>query len=47
MLRKPDDKIQVPITCQDADEFGARWDREATVLSGVIRGIGKVDARWC
>ena len=39
------DKIQVPIAYQDADEFKAWWDREATLLAGVIKRIGKVESK--
>jgi tripartite-type tricarboxylate transporter receptor subunit TctC len=39
------DKIQVPIAYQDADDFKAWWDREAKLLAGVIKQIGKVESK--
>jgi tripartite-type tricarboxylate transporter receptor subunit TctC len=39
------DKIQVPIAYQDADEFRTWWERDAQVLAGVIKKIGKVEAK--
>ncbi len=38
-------KIETPIAYQDADEFKAWWDRDAQILSGVIKRIGKVEGK--
>jgi tripartite-type tricarboxylate transporter receptor subunit TctC len=39
------DKVQVPIAYQDADEFRAWWEADATRLAEVIRSIGKVEMK--
>jgi hypothetical protein len=39
------DKIQVPPAYQDADEFRAWWDADATRLAEVIKKIGKVEVK--
>jgi tripartite-type tricarboxylate transporter receptor subunit TctC len=39
------DKIQVPIAYQDAEEFRAWWDTDATKLTAVIKRIGKVEIK--
>lgn len=38
-------KIETPIAYQDADEFKAWWDRDAQILAGVIKRIGKVEGK--
>lgn len=38
-------KIETPIAYQDADEFKAWWDRDAEILAGAIKRIGKVEAK--
>ena len=38
-------KIETPIAYQDADEFKAWWDRDAEILAGVIKRIGKVEGK--
>jgi tripartite-type tricarboxylate transporter receptor subunit TctC len=38
-------KIQTPIAYQDADEFRAWWDRDAQVLAGVVKRIGRVESK--
>lgn len=38
-------RIETPIAYQDADEFKAWWDRDARVLAGVIKLIGKVEGK--
>ncbi len=38
-------KIETPIAYQDADEFKAWWDRDARILAGVIKRIGKVEGK--
>ena len=37
--------IQSPLAYQDADEFRAWWDADATRLAEVIKRIGKVEAK--
>ena len=39
------EKIQTPIAYQDADEFRAWWDRDAQILAGVIKRIGKIESK--
>lgn len=39
------EKMQTPIAYLDADEFRAWWDKDARILAGVIRRIGKVEAK--
>ena len=39
------DKVQVPIAYQDADEFRAWWDADASRLADVIKAIGRVEAK--
>ena len=36
-------KIETPIAYLDAEEFKAWWDRDAQILAGVIKRIGKVE----
>src|SRR5207249_6535545 len=35
-------RVEMPIAYQDADELKARWDKDALILAGVIKRIGKV-----
>ena len=35
-------RVEMPIAYQDADEFKAWWDKDAQILAGVIKRIGKV-----
>ncbi len=35
-------RVEMPIAYQDADEFKAWWDKDALILAGVIKRIGKV-----
>jgi tripartite-type tricarboxylate transporter receptor subunit TctC len=39
------EKIQTPIAYLDADEFRAWWDRDAQILAGVIKRIGKIESK--
>jgi tripartite-type tricarboxylate transporter receptor subunit TctC len=39
------EKIQTPIAYQDAEEFRAWWDRDAQILAGVIKRIGKIESK--
>jgi tripartite-type tricarboxylate transporter receptor subunit TctC len=39
------EKIQTPIAYQDADEFRAWWDRDAQILAGVIKRIGRIESK--
>jgi tripartite-type tricarboxylate transporter receptor subunit TctC len=39
------DKAQTPIAYQDADEFKAWWDRDASMLADVIKKIGRVETK--
>ena len=39
------EKIQTPIAYQDADEFSEWWDRDARILAGVVKRIGKVETK--
>ena len=39
------EKIQTPIAYQDAEEFRAWWDRDAQMLSAVIKRMGKIDSK--
>ena len=39
------EKIQSPLAYQDADEFRAWWDADATRLAEVIKRIGKVESK--
>ncbi len=39
------DKVQTPIAYQDAEEFKAWWERDATTLAQVIKRIGRTEAR--
>jgi tripartite-type tricarboxylate transporter receptor subunit TctC len=39
------EKIQTPIAYQDADDFGAWLDADATRLAAVIRRIGRLDVK--
>ncbi len=36
-------RVEMPIAYLDADEFKAWWDRDARILAGVIKRIGKVE----
>lgn len=38
-------KIQTPIAYLDADEFREWWDRDAQILAGVIKRIGKIESQ--
>lgn len=38
-------KIETPIAYQDAEEFKAWWDRDAQILAGVIKRMGKVEGK--
>lgn len=42
-FRRAMDKLQAPVAYQDADEFKAWSDKDAEVLSAVVRRIGKVE----
>jgi tripartite-type tricarboxylate transporter receptor subunit TctC len=44
-LKNAMSKIETPIAYQDADEFKAWWDRDAQILAGVIKRIGKVEGK--
>jgi tripartite-type tricarboxylate transporter receptor subunit TctC len=39
------EKVQTPIAYQDADEFKTWWDRDAEILAGVVKKIGKVESK--
>lgn len=39
------DRAQLPIAYQDTDEFKAWWDRDAGILAGVIKRIGRLETR--
>lgn len=39
------EKIQTPIAYQDANEFRAWWDRDAQILAGVVKRIGKIESK--
>ena len=39
------DRIQLPIAYMDADEFRPWWDRDAQVLAGIVKRIGRVESR--
>ena len=44
-LKNAMSKIETPIAYQDADELKAWWDRDAQILAGVIKRIGKVEGK--
>jgi tripartite-type tricarboxylate transporter receptor subunit TctC len=44
-FRSAMEKIQTPIAYQDADEFRAWWERDAQLLAGVIKRIGRIESR--
>lgn len=44
-FRQSMEKLQTPVAYQDADEFQAWWQRDAEKLAGVIKQIGRVDAK--
>ena len=39
------DKVQLPIAYMDADEFRPWWDRDAQVLAGIVKRIGRVEGK--
>ena len=44
-FRSAMEKAQTPIAYQDADEFRAWWDADATRLAAVIKKIGRVETK--
>jgi tripartite-type tricarboxylate transporter receptor subunit TctC len=44
-FRSAMEKAQTPIAYQDADEFRAWWDADATRLAAVIKKIGRVESK--
>jgi tripartite-type tricarboxylate transporter receptor subunit TctC len=39
------ENIQTPIAYQDSDEFRAWWNKDAQILAGVIKRIGKIETK--
>ena len=39
------EKIQTPIAHSDGEEFRAWWDRDAQMLAGVIKRIGRIESK--
>lgn len=44
-FRNAMEKIQTPIAHLDGDEFRAWWERDAQMLAGVIKRIGRVESK--
>ena len=44
-FRNAMEKIQTPIAHLDGDEFRVWWERDAQMLAGVIKRIGRVESK--
>ena len=44
-FRNAMEKIQTPIAHSDGEEFRAWWERDAQMLAGVIKRIGRIESK--